>query len=217
MEDDVPEESTPHQPELAAASPSLPDIENLADSDDADVIEARAKLLEAQATLTKASTPLFDKIVIRGLIPIALAIVGPWALLKFDASQVEQKKQGEVILKQGEVLVKLEKLLSGAKAEAKARQTRSASWRIRMGKLEQERAAELQAMSTMVCRLDDTLKAALIQMAVARLLGRSKAPGREEVLRDVATQIKLPGHSGEREVRKIAGQTYDRLMKAKKK
>jgi hypothetical protein len=211
-------------PEETSASPSpdaLPDIENLADSDDPEVIEARAKLLRAQATLTKASTPLFDKIVLRGLVPIALALVTPWAIYTFDAAQTEQVKQGEV-------LVKLEKLLSGAKKDAAAQKVRSAAWRVRMGELEKQRTEELKTMTSMVNRLDSTMKTALIHMAVAKILSSrpqtipkmdpmilpTPPPSRKEVMADVATQIQLPGAEDD-EIRKLAGRAYDRIMQKK--
>ncbi|KKL25599.1 hypothetical protein LCGC14_2403680 [marine sediment metagenome] len=195
------------QPRESSISGALPDIENLADSDDPKLIAARAKLLEAQANLAKASRPLFDKIVLRGIIPIALLIVGPWALWKFDDAQTEQKKQGEVI-------VKLEKLLSDAKDETKARQARSIKWRVRMGELEEERAAELAAMSFMVNRLDNTMKMALVHMTVAQLLSSEEERGRKEVMSDVAAQIRLP--EGTEEVKRLAGQAYDRMMRQRK-
>jgi len=212
MEDAMSDESTHDEPILAAASPALPDVENLADSDDANVILARAKLLEAQAKLTKASTPLLDKIIIRGLLPIALAIVGPWALWKFDASQTEQKKQGEVI-------VELQGILKSEREDAAARQTRSAAWRARMKIIEEEKAVELAAMTNMVCRLDDMLKTALVQMAVSRSFGPAlrgpggiapSLPSRDAVVRNAMRQIQVPGLE-EDEVKRIAEQQYDRL------
>jgi hypothetical protein len=202
------------------ASPGLPDVENLADSEDADVIMARAKLLEAQAALVKASTPLLDKIIIRGLLPLALAVVGPWALWKFDKSQVEQKKQGETI-------VALQSLLGDAKGEAAARQKRSSAWRVRMKQIEEEKAVELASMSAMVIRLDSTLKTALIQMTVSRIMSEPTTrsgpnarsinlPVRGEVIRDATEQLKIPGLD-DAEIKKIASDQYDRLMKNRAK
>jgi hypothetical protein len=197
------EELTPKEPDFAPAAAPLPDVENLADSDDPEVLEARAKLLEAQAKLTKASVPLLDKLILRGIIPIALAIVGPWALWKFDKAQTEQVRQGAVI-------VELQELLEDAKSEAAARQARSALWRTRMGEIEEEKATELAAMSAMVCRLDDMLKLSLVQTAVNTTVGDTSTPSsRGDVIRDVQTQ--LPSLK-EDEVQRLAGQQYDRIM-----
>jgi hypothetical protein len=217
-EEAMSDESAPQQPEFASSSSRLPDIENLADSEDAELVEARAKLLEAQAELTRASVPLFDKLVIRGVLPIAIAIVGPWALWKFDASQVEQKKQGQTI-------TALQKLLEAEREDAKARQARSIVWRARMKVLEEEKAIELVAMSTMVCRLDDMLKVALIQAAVSRVIGLEVAdpggtapsmPTREVVVRDAREQVQVPGLDP-LEIDRIAGQQYDRMAKNRRK
>jgi hypothetical protein len=215
----MPDEVTPHEHASSPSAADLPDVENLADSDDSEVIEARAKLLEAQAKLAKARTPLFDKIVLRGVIPIALAIITPWAIYKFDKATTEQEKQGQTI-------TELQTLLTNAKKEAAARQSRSAQWRERMKKIEQDRTAELQAMSGMVERLDNTMKTALIHMTVAQLLAKTerravstfsgRAPGaitpsRKEVMSNVAAQIQLPGMDRE-EIEEIAGETYDRVQ-----
>jgi len=147
--------------------------------------------------------------------------VGPWALWKFDASQAEQKKQGETI-------VALQSLLNGAQEEATARKKRSNDWRIRMKQIEEEKAAELASMSAMVIRLDSTLKTALIQMTVARIMhepeprrmgpnARSiKRPDRGEVIRDATEQLKIPGMD-DAEVTRIASDQYDRLMKNRAK
>ena len=212
----MPEDITPQDPEVAAISGFLPGVENLADSNDPDVIAARAKLLEAQAKLAKATTPLLDKIVLRGLLPIALAVVGPWALWQFDAARTEQTKQGEVI-------VELQTLLGDAKEEAQLRQERSAAWQERMGQIEGEKAAELTALATIVSRLDDMMKVALIQNAVNRVLeeprgpsGMGAFPTRDSVIRDTAAQIQLPGIE-EAEISRIAGQQYDRAIEQRKR
>jgi hypothetical protein len=178
------EESTPQQPSFAQSPADMPDIENLADSDDAAVIEARAKLLKASASLRKASVPLLDRVILRGLLPLALAIVGPWAIWNFDS---EQSKQGEVI-------VKMEKLLKDEKTTRQAREK------------------ELHAMSDMVCRLDDTLKAAMVQMAVAQSLASNSS--REAVVEDVTGQMALPNLKPS-VLRKMAGESYDRMSKRK--
>jgi len=202
----------------SSASSALPNIENLADSNDAKVIEARAHFLKAQATLAKANQPLFDKIVLRGLIPVVLALVTPWALWTFSEAKEEQTKQGAVI-------TKLEKLLFDAKVRDSNQQEQSAQWRARMGEIEAARAAELKSMADMVNRLDSTMKTALVYMAVARLLAENPqsslpsfqprilpaTPSRQEVMSNVAAQIQIPGTKPD-EIKDLAGEAYDRLM-----
>lgn len=221
----MPEETTPPESHFAAPSCDLPDVENLADSDDPDVITARAKLLEAQAKLAKATIPLFDKIVLRGLLPIALAIVGPWALWKFDKATTEQEKQGVTI-------TQLEELLESATKEAAERKKRNVEWRDRMKTLEDSRAVELTAMSHMVCRLDDTLKLALVQMAVTSVIAegeKSEVRGtsptsptprvaftRKQAIQNVAEQIQLPGVE-KAEVERLAARQYDRVMEQRQR
>lgn len=203
------DESTPKQPESDAEESPLEVAEKLADSDDPEVLEARTELLKAQTKLTKASIPLFEKIVLRGVIPIALAIITPWALWTFDAAQTEQKKQGETI-------TQLEELLQTAQEEAAAR-------RERMARVEEERAAELASMSAMVVRLDNLLKLILVRDAVSRQIREVRdkpRPGvepdpiaplraRADVIRDVQRQ--LPDLD-EEDVRRLAGQQFDRIQ-----
>ena len=238
------EESIPVTPDQPADAAAPTDVENLADSEDAAVLSARAQLLTAQAALTKASTPLWDKIIIRGILPLALAVVGPWALLKFDASQVEQVKQGKELTELRDTTTDLKALLKAAKEEAAARQKRSVEWKERMKQIDDAKAVELTAMVSMVGRLDDMLKVALIQQAVARLVATVEPdaekpsdpkfrpeptpeptpssdpvpllprPVRDRVLEDVAEQVQLPGLSPD-EVKRIAGEQYDRLMRQK--
>lgn len=214
----MPDDFEPINPPEPSAAAAMPDVEKLADSEDSDVIEARAKLLSAGASLVKAQTPLLDKLILRGVIPIALAIVGPWALYKFDRSMTEQAKQGETI-------VALQKLLKEEQKAQAARQARSAVWRGRMKKIEEERAAELTAMSSMVRRLDDTLKTALVQMAVARLISQpTETPrntpqpvlSRRDVQRNISEQVQLPA-ADKKEVERLAGEAYDRILKARRK
>ena len=212
------EEATQESTQQPSTSGHLPDVENLADSEDPELIEARAKLLEAQAKLTKASTPLFDKIVIRGVLPIALALVGPWAAQTYEKSQIEQAKQGETF-------TALEKLLEEQRESAKGR-------RARFQQIEEAKAVELAAMAAMVTRLDETLKYSLIQMAVAQALakvepvgetpsmepdlmpGAKPVPSREGVTRGVAEQIRLPGVT-DVEIRRIASESYDKVLRTK--
>lgn len=196
----MPEETTPHQPSPEPAEAPEESSENLADSDDPEVLKARAEVLKAEAKVAKARTPLLDKIILRGLIPIALAIVGPWALWKFDKAQTEQARQGEVI-------VQLQDLLKSSREESERHQ--------------EQRAAELASMTHMVIRLDNVLKLALIRMAVSQAVGQEVrgpagvgpriGPSRTEVVRDVAEQIQLPDVDPQ-EFERIAGEQYDRIM-----
>lgn len=205
----MPDESTLDQPQPAPEEAP----ENLADSDDPEVLKGRAKVLEAEAKVAKARTPLLDKIILRGLIPIALAIVGPWALWKFDKAQSEQTRQGEVI-------TQLQDLLKAEQDREATRRERSAAWRERMSRIEEERAAELASMSSMVIRLDNLLKLALVRMAVAEAIGQQPrgpagvlpmSPTRDRVVQDAAAQIQLPGMDQE-EFERLAGEQYDRIM-----
>jgi hypothetical protein len=202
MEDDMPEELTPNQPSSEPDEALEESSENLADSDDPEVLKARAKVLAAEAKLQKAKQPLFDKIVLRGLIPIALAIVGPWALWKFDKAQVEQQRQGTII-------VQLQDLLEKSREEGTRHQ--------------EQRAVELASMSNMVIRLDNLLKLALVRMAVSEAIGQQPRgpsgvlpmqpmpPARNQVVQDAAQQIQLPGVDQE-EFERLAGEQYDRIM-----
>lgn len=212
-EDSMSDETTPNHPESAPEESPLEVAENLADSDDPEVLRARTELLKAQTSLTKASIPLFEKIVLRGVIPIALAVIGPWALWKFDKAEVEQKRQGEII-------VQLQGLLKDAQKESEARKQRSTAWRERMSKIEEERAAELAAMTAMVVRLDGLLKLVLVRDAVSRSLapgangGIADKPTRADVIRDAKKQ--LPDLA-EDDVQRLAGEQFDRIMEQRKK
>jgi hypothetical protein len=140
--------------------------------------------------------------VLRGLIPIALAIVGPWALWKFDKAQVEQQRQGTII-------VQLQDLLEKSREEGTRHQ--------------EQRAVELASMSNMVIRLDNLLKLALVRMAVSEAIGQQPRgpsgvlpmqpmpPARNQVVQDAAQQIQLPGVDQE-EFERLAGEQYDRIM-----
>jgi hypothetical protein len=200
----VPLESTPEPTHLPAASPDLPDVEILADSDDADVIAARAQLLEAQAKLTKASNHWLDRLMLRFVLPIALAVVGPWAAYTFSVDAQEAKEKASEVQ---DTVVELEELLHQQKKEFKAR---SALFR----EIEEQKAAELAAMSKMVTRLDETLKTALVQMAVSRLVSDRGDITERDVVRDVSAQVQLPGLE-EADLKRLATQQYERMMEAK--
>lgn len=168
-------------------------LAKIASSDDPALISAWAELLGANAKLSKAQQPLFDKIVLRGLIPIALAVITPWALWKFDkAEDAAKEARSEVMQK--------------AKEDRKARREAMVRWRERMKTLEAQRAAEVRAMTTLVERLDSTLKLSLIQMAVMRAARQQEVEWRgstkrgqplrldhDRLRRDVMRQIRFPG------------------------
>jgi len=193
-------------------------------------IKAEAALLEAQAAFAKAKTPFWDKLILRGVVPIALAVVGPWALYQFNAEAAKNEKARENIAEQVEVTKELKGLLATATAEREERLEDAKEWRGRMNQIEKRRAVELQAMVSMVNRLDDTLKTALIQMAVSRLISQSTSsplsspqdfPTRGEVVEEIHAEIQLPG-ANEEEVERLAGEAYDRMLeqrarKARKK
>ena len=199
-------ESTPKQPETDADESLLEIAENLADSDDPEVLKARAKVLEANVKLAKANIPLFEKIVLRGVIPIALTIITPWALWTFSEARSEQKAQGETI-------TQLQTLLTTAQEEDVAR-------RERMDRVEEGRAVELASMTAMVVRLDNLLKLVLVRSAVSRRMPSSVEPPihrvftRVDVIRDVQQQ--LPDLD-EAEVGRLAGQQFDKIMEQRQK
>jgi hypothetical protein len=200
----MPSESIPESTPLSPQDPSTPDLEKLADSDDPAVISARADLLEAQAKLSKAQSSWWEKLVVRFILPIALAIVGPWAAWTFSVeAQAAREKAEEGIKEVGE----LRALLDQQREEMERR-------RVMFQRIEEDKAAELAAMSTIVNRLDSTLKLALIQMAVAQALaerGETSPPEREAVMRQVVEQVTLP-EVPEDELKRIAGQSYDRIL-----
>jgi len=134
--------------------------------------EAEAELIEAKTKLAKAKTPLVDKIILRGLIPIALAIVGPWALWKFDTdNQVTREavvKQGETLTKQAELTAELQQIVTSAETFRAKREREEIEWRKRMHKLEKEKSEEISELASMVTSLDRALKMALLGLAIER-------------------------------------------------
>ena len=163
--------------------------------------KAEAEVLEAQAKLHKAQQPLIDKIILRGVIPIALAVIGPWALWKFNRAEEKREEQGKVVLE-------LRNLLDKAIEERRQRVAENTKWRERLAKIEESRAVELKSMSTMVQRLDEVVKVGVIQMAIMQAIRAQEderaagagAARRHEVKidpkrlrRDVTTQVRLPG------------------------
>ena len=199
------------------AAPENSDTDNsLEDSGEVEVLEAKAalraaeaKLRKAEASLAKAKAPLLDQFIIRGLIPIALALVGPWALWKFDTESAAKRARVE---EQVQVVSELGVLLDTAVEEREVRAANSVKWRARMQRIEESRAAELVAMSTMVLRLDETLRIAMVQMTLMRVLRRREAEGdsvgRAEVVREVAAQSQILNRPTA-ELEKMAGIVFD--------
>jgi hypothetical protein len=137
-------------------------------------IEAEAKRKKAEATLAKARTPLVDKLIVRGLIPIALAIVGPWALWKFNTDVQDTKDQVTAQAKQLDdqkaVVGDLKKLRNDAIVYRQASSKKESAWRERMKKLEEGKAAEMAALAAMVTKLDEALKMSLLWQAMERAI-----------------------------------------------
>jgi len=140
---------------------------------EAELAAANAKLAEAETERAKTQLPIWDKVVLRGLIPIALAIVGPWALWYFDTKQndtkVEIEKQQKALEDQAAVTKKLHVLLDRAESYSKSTEARRRTWQSRMQEVETQKAAELAALAGMVKALDRALKMTLIRFAIERV------------------------------------------------
>ncbi len=188
---------------------------------EAELAKAKAELVEAQTAARKAQTPLLDKLILRGLIPVALAIVGPWAAWKFSADAYAAKQSAAEAVESQETTQRtvnaLQDLLEAQKAaEETARWTRA--------EVDRQKAEELATMRAMVSRLSNTLKVALIQMAVAREMSDNKTvaalptatpPSREDVIDRVTMQMALPDVD-ESEIEKMAGDAYDAILSKKR-
>ena len=183
---------------------------------EAELATARAALVEAKTAQTQAKMPLIDKLIMRGLLPIALAVVGPWAAYTFSVeAQAAKEKASDV----QDTAKRLEDLLETQKSEWETARKRIAD-------VERQKAEELAAMSAMVTRLSTTLRTALIHMAVAQELrvGERGAlpptlpsvtpmrPSREEAVEKVAAQMTLPDMD-RGQVRALAGEAYDSITK----
>lgn len=122
--------------------------------------EALAELIEAKKDLHVAKRPFLDRLVLGALLPIALLIVGPWATWYFmdraEEGLAEVRRANEGNEKLAEIVVALEATLRGAEKK--------------ITEMDRARANELAKMEKMVCALDDTMKNALIQMTVARII-----------------------------------------------
>jgi hypothetical protein len=127
---------------------------------DSEQWEALTELLEAKKELAVAKRPLFDRVVMTGLIPFALLVAGPWATWYFSQRAEEGLEQ---VKKANKENVRLAELIEDLTAMDKARE------------------AELLKMEKMVTRLDDTMKNALIQMTVMRLISEHARPRAEPV------------------------------------
>lgn len=175
---------------------------------EADLIEAQARLRQAEAMFAQHSTSLWEKIVVRGIIPIALLIVGPMATAYFSNEVQQAKTEVREVAATAAALGSL----------VKAQETEAEQYRQRFQELEAQKAAELDEMSSVVTRLDKTLRASMIQLAVMQIINEQSTggniPTEQEVLRQVADQVELPGVD-EREISKIAAQTFQRFESRK--
>jgi hypothetical protein len=128
--------------------------------------EALTELIEAKKDLQVAKRPFIDRLVLQGLLPLALIVVGPWATYYFanraEDGLAEVKKANEESEKLAKVITDLEATLQGAE--------------VKIGEMDRARAAELLKMEKMVRALDDTMKNALIQMTVSRILAERDRP-----------------------------------------
>lgn len=143
-----------------APTPRPADNSALEDSAEAELLEAQADVLEAKAKLVTARQPLIDRIIMRGLIPIALAVVGPWALWTFNEDNIKTQRQVAGI---ETVVEDLTDLLAQAVAEREARVDA-------VQRAEIARATELHSLSTMVSRLRDAMRDMAIRQAVRDLV-----------------------------------------------
>ena len=151
-------ETARFEPEAAPRAPDSAEAEILGAK--AEVLEAEAKLIKAKTEQAKAKQPLIDRIIMRGLIPVALTIVGPWALYAFNA---DNEKTHEQVAEVEDVVEDLTELLGQAVAEREER--------TRYSQREDEaRAAELTALAVMVTRLRDTLRMMTVRQALRDVL-----------------------------------------------
>lgn len=186
---------------------------SLTDSNDPEVLEARAEVIKWRAKLAKAKQPLIDRLIMRGLIPIALAVVGPWALYTWNEDTV--KTQAQVAEVEG-VVGELQALLAEA-IEARAE-------REEMTKRNDEaRAVELHALATMVSRLGETIRRLTVRTAVreavrdgvgtapARVVPMSMDFERARVVEEALIQFQESGIDDQEmdELREIARHAYD--------
>jgi len=106
----------------------------------ADEIEARAKLYNAKARLAEARWGFFDRVVMRGVIPVALAIAAPIATYYFSA----QAETGiEEVRKVSDSVKQLDQLIAGIRTSA--------------ARHEEARMAELTALRDAVSALQWTI------------------------------------------------------------
>lgn len=170
------------------------------------MLEAQAKLKSAEALLKSNSSSLWEKIVVRGVIPIALLVAGPMATFYFSNGLQEAQTEVRAVAESAE---KLEDLVQAQEAEA-------STMRARFQEIEEQKAVELKAMSTVVRRLDQTLRASMVQLTVMQIIteqaneSNDGMPMRDDVLKQAAQQISIPGID-EEEVTRIADQTYNRF------
>jgi hypothetical protein len=190
-------------------------VGHLADSEDTKLVEARAALIKAQTALENARAPLVDKLILRGLIPIALAIIGPWALWQFQSTEEKVKQQAALVKE-------LHDLVEKESEDQKRREARELKLQEKEQRIEEERAAEIATLSAMVIRLDSTLRVFVIQSALSRELlnnGRVIPPAgakRDKLVKEIAKQLSLPG-VGNEEVERLIYQALDKEQNSQEK
>jgi hypothetical protein len=170
--------------------------------------------VEDQIKLIEAQRGFWDRFINSAVLPIALLIVGPACTYYFATRADEGLKAVKNGASEVEELKKIVTTLSGTLQRAD----------LRLGEMEEARAAELRAMTALSARLDRTVQSALIQMVVGRLMEdrrvgllgapgvmprTERAPSRVEVIRRAVEQVSLPGVDSRR-VAELAGAAYDR-------
>jgi len=224
----------------SAKTPSVPSVDSSDDieklSAEAALTLARAKLSEADAKLTKAKAPLIDRLIMRGLIPVALALVGPWAIYKFSTESQETREavvaQAQQLDAQKEVVGDLKKLLNDAVSYRDTTAKTDAEWRERMRSLEERKAAEITALSAVVVRLEQALKMTMLRLAMESVINANGFGGgvdhgaksgaellrgsRREIVEQSMRQVQWPS-SDPVETRVMAEEIFEKIIQERQK
>lgn len=191
--------------------------------------EAEAKERDSETKADKAHTPLVDRIIMRGLIPIALLIATPLATYYFTDRAEEGIRQVQATNQEVEEAVAELDQLGGLVTQLDGL-FKGADQRIQ--EMDQARAAELTALRVLVTRLDDALKLVLIQMTIAQAAeshfdelranggaGMSKGgvlasfrARREKVVKQAQQQIQTQWPGDDDEIREKAEAAFDRYL-----
>jgi hypothetical protein len=110
------------------------------DKDSKDEIEARADMLKAEKELIEARKGFLDRLVMRGVIPLALVVAAPAATYYFSRRADDGIAE---VRRVSESIGRLDEVIEGAKRAA--------------DKISQERAAEFVALRAIVSRLQWTI------------------------------------------------------------